>query len=289
MIKQIVKAAISRAGYSISKAHNLHDLELYKRIYGEDKVAAREFYNIGAGLFKHPAWTNIDNYSDWYSGNRIHINYDLFACQSLPLDGESASIVYSSHTIEHISDEAAQNMLNESHRILRKGGFVRLTTPNIDLYYKSVLNKDYAFWQWEIDTYSRPENMRRAAIGIPMKDVSIQQLFLFAFASQTSLLHINDDTNKISEEEFTAIFTSNKYEEALDIVKSRIRMDLISKYPGNHINWWNEVKLFKMLRTAGFSNIYLSAYGQSLCPVLRNINYFDNTHPTISIYVEATK
>jgi hypothetical protein len=44
-----------------------------------------------------------------------------------------------------------------------------------------------------------------------------------------------------------------------------------------------------MLKNAGFENIYLSGYGQSFSPVLRNIYFFDNTHPKVSLNVEAFK
>lgn len=44
-----------------------------------------------------------------------------------------------------------------------------------------------------------------------------------------------------------------------------------------------------MLEIAGFNKIYLSGYGQSFCPILRDVAVFDNTHPKISLYVEAIK
>ena len=55
------------------------------------------------------------------------------------------------------------------------------------------------------------------------------------------------------------------------------------------MNWWNEKKTIAMLKEAGFKQIYRSGYGQSLCPVLRNINFFDKTHPKNSLYIEAMK
>jgi len=93
---------------------------MYISIYGKDDVRNKRFYNIGAGLFRHPAWTNIDFYSDHYKDNPIDINYDLLEKKPLPLPDSSANIVYSSHTIEHITNDAAQNMFNEAHRILKK-------------------------------------------------------------------------------------------------------------------------------------------------------------------------
>jgi hypothetical protein len=169
-----------------------------------------------------------------------------------------------------------------------KKGITRLTTRNIDLYYKAlVLNNAEYFYKWDIDTYSTPENMKRVFIRKPMNQVSLEHIFLFCFASQTSELHIDDDTYKISDEKFNTIFREVSYEQALDYCKSKCRVELQKKYPGNHVNWWNADKLFIMLQKAGFETIYLSGYSQSLCPVLRNTEYFDNTHPNLSIYVET--
>jgi len=46
--------------------------------------------------------------------------------KELPIENDSAEVVYSSHTVEHITDEAAQKMFNESYRILKKGGILRI-------------------------------------------------------------------------------------------------------------------------------------------------------------------
>ena len=59
--------------------------------------------------------------------------------------------------------------------------------------------------------------------------------------------------------------------------------------PGNHMSWWNKAKVGRFLREAGFKVVRNSGYGQSFAPVMRNTQYFDNTHPPISLYVEAVK
>jgi len=288
IFKKIVIRALTSMGFSISRV-NHNDIQLYFKIYGKEDVENKRFYNIGAGLFKHPAWTNIDYHSKYYKDNEIHTDCDLLECKPLPIPDNSANIVYSSHTIEHITDEAVQNMLNEAYRILKRGGTIRLAAPNIDLYYKVLLNNDVEFWRWDIDTYSKEENMRNVGIGVPMNNVSMKQIFLFSFASQTSSLHIDRSTQKISDEEFDRIFSERKFEDALNYCKSKCSIELQCKYPCHHINWWNKDKLFRMLRLAGFKNIYLSAYGQSMSPVLRNTYYFDSTCPRASIYVESNK
>ena len=44
-----------------------------------------------------------------------------------------------------------------------------------------------------------------------------------------------------------------------------------------------------MLRDAGFKKVYKSGYGQSYAPPLRSVEYFDNKHPKMSLYMEAAK
>ncbi len=287
MIRSLKKLLL-KFGYSVNKVA-INDMTMYCELYSEDDIVNRRFYNVGAGLFTHPAWTNVDYASDWYKKNEVHINANLLECKPFPIDSATANAVYSSHTIEHITDEASQNIFNEAFRILKKGGFIRLTTPNIDLYYRTLMYNNRMFWKTDLDRYSIQKNMDLAKLKYPLNSASLKQIFLSSFASQCSQLHVVDSSAKMTDEDFDKIFETLKYEDALDYCKARINLDLQSTYPGNHINWWNSNKLFKMLKMAGFEDIYLSGFGQSMCPVLQNTVYFDNTHPAFSIYVEAKK
>ena len=127
-VKKTIRKVVNLIGYDIHKAPNRkgEDMGLYYMIYGKEAVENRRFYNIGAGGFRHPAWTNVDHKSEWYEDvqhNGIGIDWDLLSLTSIPVEDNVAEIIYSSHTIEHITDEAAQNMFNESYRILKKDGF----------------------------------------------------------------------------------------------------------------------------------------------------------------------
>lgn len=289
-VKKVVKKVVNAIGYDIHRVRK-NDIDLYYEIYGKKAVENRRFYNIGAGSFRHPAWTNVDHKSEWYNvvqENGIDIDWDLLSLTPLPIQDDSAEIVYSSHTIEHITNEAAQNMFKESHRILRKGGVFRVTTPNIDLEFRAYKENDRHCFYW-IDCYSIPKNYQRAKLNKPLNEASIQQIFLGHFASSASTLHADGSPERISDEELDRIFREMEYEEALNYCISKCSLEVQKKYPGNHINWWNKNKLFRMLRIARFHNIYLSGYGQSFSPVLRNIWMFDSTHPKISLYVEAVK
>jgi len=260
MIKQVL--LFFRCDVSFHRLKN--DVALYRQIYSKDSIENRRFYNLGAGAFRHPCWTNVDHKSDWYRSVQGHdfIEWDLLSLTRIRVADNSAEIVYCSHTIEHITDDAAQNMFNEAFRILKKGGVFRVTTPNIDLEYRAFKEKDRQFFYWKKD-----------------KSFSLHQIFLSHFASSAS----------ISDHELDKIFSKMEYEEALNYCISRCSLETQRNSPGGHINWWNAKKLRRMIGTAGFREVCLSGYGQSSSPVLRNTRFFDNTHIPISIYMEAIK
>jgi SAM-dependent methyltransferase len=289
ILRNIIKNIIKKLGYDVVKVVSDDDIDLYLRLYNADDVANRRFYNIGAGKFKHLAWTNVDYTNDWYKDNSIAINHDLFSQKMLPISNNSSNIVYSSHTIEHIDDESAQFLFNDTNRILKPGGIFRLSTPDIDLCYRSLLNNDRDFWMPMINAYSNNINMKKFNIITPLSSVSLAQIFLFSFASQLSLITPKVNGNKISDNQLYDIFSNNSYEDSLDYIIGLCDLDIQKQFTVNHINWWNKKKLFKMLNTAGFEKVYLSGYGQSQSPVLRNLNYFDYTTPYLSIYIEAIK
>lgn len=292
-MKKLVKDLISALGYEVHKtlkADNVAedlDISVYQA-YPADSIQNRRFYNIGAGTFSHPCWTNIDFESEWYGNNTAGISYDLFSLKPLPIASESAEVVYTSHSVEHINNEAAQNMFDESYRILKPGGYFRVTTPNIDLEYRAYKENDRRYYYW-IDTYSIRKNWERAKYNKPLNEASIEQIFLTHFASSASTLHSDGAPVRIDDAELRQLFGQMDLEKALDYCCSKCPVEIQNKYPGNHMNWWNFNKARAMLEKAGFTKIYLSAYGQSYCPALRDVRFFDNTHPPISLYVEAIK
>jgi len=290
-MKKEISKIIRSFGYEI-KACPKPDVHVYNRLFSKESLDNKRFYNIGAGKFYHPYWTNIDFYSDWYKTNSKNsfsgIHFDLMSLQKLPIGDNSAEAVYSSHTVEHITDEAVQNMFNESYRILKPGGFIRITTPNIDLAYRAYRENDRDYFYWT-NNYSQPKEVERIKISMPMNSASTAQIFLYHFASNVSALHQFGIKENISDEKLSEIFTTMDLEDALNYCTSRCSLEIQSKFPGNHINWWNAAKMERMLKMAGFNKVYISGFGQSFSPAMRNTNFFDNTHPRMSLYIEAKK
>ena len=77
---------------------------------------------LGSGPFRLPGWLNTDLISgDVY----------LDVAHELPFEDGTFAYVFAEHLIEHIPERTAARMLREVHRVLRPGGVLRLTTPDL--------------------------------------------------------------------------------------------------------------------------------------------------------------
>lgn len=284
-IKRNAIRLVSEAGYFI-KPHieNRNDKDLYVKLFGKESVEKRRFYNISAGGhfdfgcgIHHPCWTNVDMDRSWRLAKcydpKKDIAHDVLTCTPLPIESDSAEIVHSRLTIEHITDEATLFLFKEVKRILKKGAIFRVHTINTDLDYRALKNNDREYFFWFRDNPS----------------ISLEQAFLEHFAASASTLTPDGAENPISDEEIRFVLGTKKYEDALDFFASRCPVELQYKYRNRHINWWNPEKLHRMLAQAGFKTIYLSQPEQSASPVLRNANYFDNMDNRVMLYMEAVK
>jgi predicted SAM-dependent methyltransferase len=80
--------------------------------------------HIGSGNVRLPGWTNVD-------AQRLP-GVDVVADVTRGLDFAAAEAVFSEHFLEHLAIDDALRFLLEAHRVLAEGGWVRLTTPNLD-------------------------------------------------------------------------------------------------------------------------------------------------------------
>lgn len=209
-------------------------------------------------------------------------NYDLMSLAPLPLADSSAEIVYTSHTIEHVTDAGVANLCGECFRVLRPGGVFRITCPNFRLIHAAYLRRDRLFFYW---TRQIPHDPR--CYAIPLKEASAEQLFLDQFATPLATISKAPAPRKLNDPEIASIFQNGLSERSLDELTQLCSFN--PEFPGCHINWWTPAKVMRFLRRAGFRNVYRSGFGQSEAPPLRNTQHFDCTHPQISLYVEAIR
>lgn len=77
---------------------------------------------IGTGPLTLPGWLNTD---------LISADVYLDIARPLPLPDASFAYVFGEHLIEHIPEDRGLQLFRELHRILRPGGVLRLTTPDL--------------------------------------------------------------------------------------------------------------------------------------------------------------
>lgn len=100
---------------------------------------------IGCGSNILEGWLNTDlNYNDKVAF--------LDAGAKFPIESDNFDYIYSEHLFEHLKVEEQINMLEESYRILKKGGVMRIATPSLDFLFdlysnpSTIQNKYYVEW-----------------------------------------------------------------------------------------------------------------------------------------------
>lgn len=265
------------------------DVDDYRAVFGAEAVARRRFYNVGAGKFSHPVWTNVDFSHPAYdklARRSAFIDHDLSSGAPLPIDDGVACLVYTSHTIEHLRDHAVQRLFEECHRVLRSGGVLRVVCPDIDLAHRAYRTGDWRYFR----TFNQAR-LKNGVLQIPGEvrrpRVSLEVGFLAQFARQAS--HLDAIDGEPIERVVERVFADNDLADACDYFTGLCDDEVHRRSPGDHINWFNADKVVDMLTSAGFTRTWRSGYGQSACAVLRNRRYFDRTRPCFSLYVEAQR
>lgn len=231
------------------------------------------YLNVGAGKWRHPLWHNLDHPFEGYekSQGSLDIAHDLMSDKPFEIADNSVKAVFTSHTIEHLNDQYVLRMFKNIYRCLEPGGYFRITCPDAALAYRFYSLGDKSFWE--------PHD----------KDYTLEQLFLSVFSASYSNIMDADEKYRISDEEVKRVFTEMPMEQAFDHFTKDKPVSLISKHPQSHDTWFTEEKLMRMLAEAGFTNVWASKYGQSICQPMRDLGYFDTTRPDISLFVECQK
>ena len=65
------------------------------------------------------------------------------ATRRFDFENDSVDVIYTSHMLEHLSRNSANHFIKESHRVLKKGGVLRILVPDLNKYVNDyILDKD---------------------------------------------------------------------------------------------------------------------------------------------------
>lgn len=117
---------------------------------------------IGCGTNFLEGWLNTDlKFSD-----KILF---LDAGDIFPFESDSFDFIFSEHMFEHLKIEQQLNMLSESYRILKKGGMMRIATPNLDFLFKIYSNSNTSentdYVDWAINNVPRLNAVKNTIVG----------------------------------------------------------------------------------------------------------------------------
>lgn len=108
--------------------------------------------NLGCGTDYKEGWINIDNNSD-NNIIRLDLNWDLR--RPLPFKENSVDYIFNEHFIEHLTVEEGQRAIKDAMRVLRRGGVLRMATPDlevtVDKYLNLPLSKDKTLKKFNLD------------------------------------------------------------------------------------------------------------------------------------------
>jgi len=220
--------------------------------------------NIGGGNWYYRRWENIDLYAD-----QVFVDYriDLRLRAPIGLPDGCAKVIFSSHVLEHMSDESCLFILKECHRLLKPRGILRISVPDMDKALQAYTVNDTLFFDKG---------------GVRCVGDSIERKLVNFFASYKK------DNYSGGPVVAPAVVTErlgslDKYEFVRWCV-SLIPADAPYKA---HVNGYDFPKLKSFLEASGFGEVVRSEHRGSSVPTMRT-TAFDN-RPMVSLFVEAFK
>lgn len=269
---------------------------IYEQRFGSEAIERRAFLNIGPGSFRHSYWRTADKaYSNgkqsWTQMRRGLEQYkpdyiwDVYERAQFPEKDGFFKVIYNSHVVEHLFDDDARFLFQEMHRLLESGGRVRIVCPDSDLMIKAYDEKNYWFFLHYLMVASKRRLISIEAIEHLLNNFTIEEFILewvSLLANDKNDIYFKKHKAKDFIESYDNLYAA--FEAASEMSSKEVNRDV-----GGHVNWFNFDKLQRMLKGAGFEDVYLSGYIQSREPVLWDTTYFDRTDPEMSLYVEAIK
>ena len=271
IIKDILSTIFDVLGYEIL-LNPKKSKHLIRGNYGRN-------LNIGSGDYHLTDFISLDLDSERYHKNDKdkYISYDIRK-DLLPFSNSEVDNIYISHVIEHIENNFVQTLFDECFRVLKKGGVLRIATPDAKFLYDVSLF-DNTYWTWRKHWFENPENITE---NLDIKSLKQIDYFIKMIATPKSPYY----KNKIINESKNIEFDKNTYQEMVNSLTTDLTFRY--KFPGDHINYWDFKKVKSFGNNSGFTNIIESKHLASVSEIMRR-SEFDKKAVMMSLYVDLVK
>lgn len=112
----------------------------------KETIISQVKLNLGSFVDVIPGWENIDILSlrQYIPPEIKFLQWDLR--RGIPYPDNSVDLIRMSHLIEHLTFEEAHKLLLEIYRVLKPGGFARISTPDARIIVKHYVNRDMSYF-----------------------------------------------------------------------------------------------------------------------------------------------
>lgn len=107
--------------------------------------------HVGCGDILLKGWLNIryerrEEYGKIKRANgAFYLNYNLL--KMWPFENDSIQYIAGSHFIEHLDLNQGIRFLKEAFRVLKKGGVIRLSCPDLNIYARNYIENNQKFFE----------------------------------------------------------------------------------------------------------------------------------------------
>ena len=262
-------SSLNRYDNSLTLYSSYSDRKLYSNYAATDK-----FINFGSGAFFHSRWKNYDypGQSTYYKSIQGTQGKDfnlIDLCSenlTIPELDDSIALIYCSHTLEHLDKASSLRFIKECHRILRKGGVLRVAQPNT--------KNDFYLLRCVMNQGNKLNDVRKNYV----QDASSHVLADAKNLGFDSVMEVLHDTSFESHAFYDALI--NKYPEMADFDGNN---------PERYVSYWDLDNLVDIMHEAGFDATVPTYQGSSVASPFCNLHVFDNTEPHTSFYADIIK
>jgi predicted SAM-dependent methyltransferase len=280
--RSLLGTSVEFIGKQIQEGTLLEQKQEVIESYSDDHF----YLNIGGGQFVRDNWRVLDFYSQWYDYDERFIDYnvDLEEGSQWPIEEQSVDLIFTGHTLEHLSDAAIKHTLQEAARILRSGGGIRISVPDIDIAIQHYENQNLE-WYTEFRPNSPPRDLY--SYRNDQKDFVLEEYLLSVFATHLTNARISGTTDQHCADlsQVRSDYNSMGKQAFFQKYSNRVRDEWQSENPGLHRNWFDYQRLVDLLSDAGFKNIRKKCSQQSVYTEFCRPEF--GKRPYLSLNVEA--
>jgi predicted SAM-dependent methyltransferase/glycosyltransferase involved in cell wall biosynthesis len=244
--------------------------------------------NIGCGSRFHKNWLNMDVVPLDESVKQIDI------MRGIPMEAESADVIYHSHLLEHLPKHMAPGFISECYRVLRKGGVMRVVVPDLE-----QIARLYIEYMEKALGNDKKAEARYDWIMLEMFDQTVRN-----YSGGEMLKYWQREI--IPEEGFIIERAGSEAKSVIDSVRkngSRGNTGTVETDPGKigafrlsgEVHQWmyDRYSLGRLLKDAGFNNIKVCKADESRIPgfnaYLLDIEADGSVRKPDSLFMEAIK